>query len=113
MFLRHAYHDSAVCAELCTLFLQVAGEQFARLESAVQAGNVAATTHECHALKGSLLISGAHAAIGILDHIDAEFNRQKLACGSVRFAELKTEIALTMEDVRNFLARSERPAAQC
>ncbi|MEO6919852.1 MAG: hypothetical protein ABI171_12700 [Collimonas sp.] len=92
------------------MFLLVAGEQFARLESAVQAGNVAGTTYECHALKGSLLISGAHAAVRILDHIDAEFNRQKLACGPVRFSELKAEMALTMAEVRHFLASSEQLA---
>ncbi|WP_211441158.1 Hpt domain-containing protein [Collimonas humicola] len=112
-FLRHAYQDKAVCAELCALFLLVAGEQFGRLEAAVRAQNVVAAAHECHALKGSLLIAGAHAAVRMLDQIDAEFKRKKLPCGGDGFSKLQVEIELTMQEVRRFLADSEESAVRC
>ncbi len=103
MFLRHSYNDSAIFAQLCRLFLQVGGEQFARLEAAVRAADVVATTRECHALKGTLLIAGAHTATLLLDRIDDEFNREKSACTQARFLELRTEIMLTFDEVRCFL----------
>lgn len=109
--LRHAYQDQAVCAELCTLFLLVAGEQLGRLGAAVAAENVLATSHECHALKGSLLIVGAHAAVRMLDQIELEFNRKKLPCPRQEFLALQAEMEATMQDVRRFLADSEEPAA--
>ncbi|HWX00853.1 Hpt domain-containing protein [Collimonas sp.] len=110
--LKHAYQDPAVCAELCTLFLLVAGEQLGRLESAVAAENVLATSHECHALKGSLLIAGAHAAVRMLDRIELEFNRKKLPCPRQEFLTLQAEMDATMLEVRRFLASSEESAAQ-
>lgn len=110
--LRHAYQDPAVCAELCALFLLVAGEQLGRLEGAVAAENVLTTSHECHALKGSLLIAGAHAAVRILDQIELEFNRKKLPCPRQEFLKLQAEMEATMRDVRGFLAGSKEPAAQ-
>jgi len=111
MFVRHSYNDNVILAKLCGLFLQVGGEQFTRLEAAVRAGEVAATTRECHALKGTLLIAGAHSATQILDSIDAEFNRQKLVCTHARFLELHTEIMLTFDEVRCFLDRIAEPSA--
>jgi HPt (histidine-containing phosphotransfer) domain-containing protein len=110
--LKHAYQDPDVCAELCALFLLVAGEQLGRLGSAVAAANVIATSHECHALKGSLLIAGAHTAVQMLDQIELEFNRKKLPCPRREFLALQTEMDATMQDVRRFLADSAEPAAQ-
>jgi HPt (histidine-containing phosphotransfer) domain-containing protein len=109
MFLKHSYNDSTIFEKLCMLFLQVGGEQFDRLESAVLAGDVVATSRECHALKGTLLIAGAHAATRILDSIDADFNREKSACTLARFLELRTEIMLTFDEVRCFLAVAALP----
>ncbi|WP_197481563.1 Hpt domain-containing protein [Collimonas pratensis] len=110
--LGHAYQDPDVCAELCALFLLVAGEQLGRLGSAVAAGNVLATSHECHALKGSLLIAGAHAAVRMLEQIELEFNRKKLPCPRHEFQALQAEMEATMQDVGCFLADSKEPAAQ-
>jgi|GEM_PF-1192392 len=113
MFLKHSYNDKGVFVDLCKLFLQVGNEQFARLKSAVQAGNVNATTQECHALKGTLLISGADAAVRLLDQIETEFNRKKRACTTEKIIELQNEIVLTMDEVRDFLHELESPELQC
>jgi HPt (histidine-containing phosphotransfer) domain-containing protein len=107
MFLKHSYNDKGVFVDLCKLFLQVGNEQFARLKSAVQAGNVGSTTQECHALKGTLLISGADAAVRMLDQIEIEFNRKKQVCAAEKILELQNEITLTMDEVRDFLLELE------
>jgi hypothetical protein len=73
----------------------------------VQAGNVGATTQECHALKGTLLISGADAAVRMLDQIEIEFNRKKQVCAAEKILELQNEITLTMDEVRDFLLELE------
>jgi HPt (histidine-containing phosphotransfer) domain-containing protein len=107
MFLKHSYNDKDVFAELCALFLQVGGEQFARLQSAILAGNIVLTTQECHALKGTMLIAGADAVVGMLNHIDHEFNRKKLVCTPDKIVELEAEIKLTLDEVHRYLVQQK------
>lgn len=105
VLLNAAAGDRALAWELMTLFTETAPQMCARLTTAMQSGECAASLHESHALAGAAGLIGATGLSAILKQIEGlAFQRQAQSFASLlptlshTFATVMAAVAQVLQD---------------
>ncbi|HJV84132.1 MAG TPA: Hpt domain-containing protein [Noviherbaspirillum sp.] len=97
-------NDEAAFVHLLGVFLRIAPESLAALESAFRQGDQRAIEKEAHSLKSSLALVGATAASDLLGSLEKNARRNQANSDWGSFDSVRFEIQRVIDEVSDFLA---------
>lgn len=104
LLMKATANDEAAFVHLLSVFLRIAPESLAALESAFRAGDQHDIEKQAHSLKSSLALVGATAASSLLGSLERHARRNQANSDWSSFDSVRVEIQRVIDEVSDFLA---------